>query len=79
MLKSKEILGYTIKEATYKDVAPFMHETDKLVDHLLKLCVFKDGELLGEDVLALGFSTVQKLIVEVIAINGLGEETEKKG
>lgn len=83
MQATKEIDGYMIIEPKVGDVPELFDmmtgntETGgltEMVNSMLRNCVYKDGEPLGERLRDVPIRTIRKLITELIAMAGMNEE-----
>ncbi len=77
-------VDYTVRELTIGEVLPIMPRLGNGDDmepqlELIEICVLADGQALDSvGARALPFSVFLKLISEVMEVNGMGAEDEKK-
>ena len=74
-MKSEKITidgtDYTVKEMSMRDAMPVLEaEPKNMALEIMKLCVTKNGKLLGDSLLDMGFSSFQKLLKVSNRING---------
>lgn len=78
-MKTKMIMiddqEYVVQEVKMKDILPLMGNEDiNLGVELVKLSVFKDGNLIGDDILEMGFGAFQKLMEASNDVNGVNDQ-----
>lgn len=69
---------YIVKEVTIGEMLPLMNQMSKDGEaaqqaqlDMLKLCIYKDGKLLGHGVMDLGLQAYLKLVQAAVEVNGL--------
>lgn len=78
-----EIQGskFTVKELTVQQMMPLLPRMNNVENHeelqkaqldMMKMCVYEDGQLVGEGVNEIGLKAYLKLVEAAVEVNGLG-------